>query len=172
MSLAACGGGHGVDRASPIRPDAAEIVDRQPVVINPQVNDAERFPDEHRDAIPDELVWALAGTDSNQRLDAIDSLAQIDNEAVVGLLQLASLDASADVRSSVVDALAEIGTEGATLSLTFALSDPDPTVREDAVLALAEIGSATAMNLLYQALADEDPEIRHLAAEAIAESSG
>ena len=82
--------------------DAAEIVDRQQVAINPQVNDAETSPDEHRDAIPDELVWALAGTDSNQRLDAIDSLAQIDNHAVVGLLQLASFDASADVRSLVV----------------------------------------------------------------------
>ena len=167
MSLAACGGGHDVGFAK-----HSEVVEPELAALDPHVDDAEGFPDEHRNAIPDELVWALVGTDSNQRLDAIDSLAQIDNDAVVGLLQLASFDVSADVRSSVVDALAEIGTEGATLSLTFALSDPDPTVREDAVLALAEIGSATALNLLYQALADEDPEIRHLAAEAIAESSG
>ena len=170
MSLAACGGGHGVDIALPSQPDHSGIVDAEPAAIGPKVNDAEF--DEHLNENPDELIWALASTDFNKRLDAIDTLTEIDNDTAVGLLQQASLDTSAEVRSAVVDALAEIGTEAATLSLTFALSDPDPAVREEAVLALAEIGSATAVDLLYQALADEDPEIRDLAAEAIAELTG
>ncbi len=166
-SLAACGGGPGVQSTALADSEATSDVGNGQS-MTPPTPPSTTVADQQVE-IPDAVAWALASTEVNDRLDAVAALSQIGDVAVIELLQQASLDTSAEVRGAVVDALAEIGTEAAVLAVTFALSDPDGDVREEAIEVLAEVGTATARDLLHQALADDDAAIRELAAEAISQ---
>jgi hypothetical protein len=95
------------------------------------------------------LVKALKDRDPEVREEAVDSLAELEDERVIVYLTDVLLnDNNEDVRGSAAEALGDLGDERAVDPLIQALRDKDAGVRESAINALAEIGSKEAISPL------------------------
>jgi len=118
----------------------------------------------------DSLIKALGDKDPEVREDAVDSLAEFEDEKVIMHLTKVLLnDKDEDVRANAADVLGELGGENARDALIQALQDEDAGVRESAVDALAEIGGQEVVPPLTVVLRDEVDDVRESAADALEE---
>ena len=113
----------------------------------------------------DPLIAALADSDFDLRVNAIEALGEIgDARAVEPLLQALKVDA---ICISAAVALCRVGDERGLDPLTNALADRNVFVRVNAVEALGQIGRANTIEPLIYALRDTAAEIRDSAVAAL-----
>jgi len=110
----------------------------------------------------------LFAEDRYTRLDAIDTLADMDDSDAVATLAFALGDQDASVREQTVDALAAHGDAMSVQVLEQAINDLDTTVRHTAIGSLGEIGTKDSVRALGSALYHQDPTTREEAVYALA----
>ncbi|MBN1679570.1 MAG: HEAT repeat domain-containing protein [Anaerolineae bacterium] len=125
-----------------------------------------------RDAPPavKQAVLALDSPDSDERVAAMDSLAQMDHPAAVQVLLGALNHPTRDVRIQAVMRLAAMpGVTDDRIApvLVEALEHDDYTVRRDAARALKDVGDAGAVPKLIDRLLDEASSVRQAAIGAL-----
>ena len=149
--------GNGMEAAQPIYPpEEASAVDSDEV---PQQEDPRLEP---------ALETLLDSEDPERRLDAVQQLADIDDEAVWQALIYVTLeDEDAGVRDAAFKALQlEWNVD---LWIRILREHGDPSIRELAAEALGELGDFKATPPLAHALlSDEEPKVRKAAADALA----
>jgi len=108
------------------------------------------------------LFAGLAGLESNQRLYAMQWLADVgDEEAIRALGRFLALDAEPAIRNEAALALGDIGSEAASQALALGLGDSDPDVRFQVVEAMGGVARQRTTLVLGQVLFGEtDPEVR------------
>ena len=114
------------------------------------------------------LAGAVDDADKDVRKFAIDVLALLPAQALVGCIAARLDDPDANVRLAAVDALAALGAAEHADALR-ALYDREPLARPSIIMALGSFGGATDLAFFAQALADEDPVLQFATAEALAE---
>lgn len=121
----------------------------------------------------DTLGSALAQGNVNERVDALATLATMEDDATAASMAGAALsDQDAAVREGAVYALGRIGDEYSRPLITEALGDPDVEVREAAIQALENIGGDESAKAIGQVLADANCAVRSAAVDSIAEIGG
>lgn len=111
------------------------------------------------------LVDALGSADQAARLEAIDHLGRMGDQAAEAVPALAGLleDESPSVRAHAAEALGHIGAPArrAVRKLIKLLTDDDPVVRREAVEAIADIrpGPRVTIPLMAEVLKDDDPAV-------------
>lgn len=85
------------------------------------------------------LQQALVDGRARVRSAAIDAIADIGGDAVVGMLTGALVDSLPEVREDAVYALGRVGGPLAQEALAMALGDPDPSVRDAAIQVSREL---------------------------------
>lgn len=117
------------------------------------------------------LMRALSDRDAGVRLEAAQSLGQMeDTAAVAALARALRNDADASVRKMAAWALGNIESSDAVPALVHALrNDRDLEVRRTSVWALGQIEDASAVEALSEALKSGDVEMRQQAAWALGE---
>ncbi|MBU7044956.1 MAG: HEAT repeat domain-containing protein [Theionarchaea archaeon] len=138
------------------------------ILLGKCIADADYTDEEIRDQIVDDL-WHLyrKGEFSSLRKKAMEVLALIKPNTIIGLLLNELKDENSDVRLSAAYALGKIGTEKAVNPLIDLLTDKASDVRRRAAEALGQIGSEKAENPLIDLLSDEDRDVRGSAAYAL-----
>lgn len=136
----------------------------EPRSIGPRTRPRQRL----REVTPDSLAKAMNDEDPAIREEAVDILAEMNDEkGIAGLTSLLLNDKDSDVRQRAAEALGDLEDERAVDPLTKALKDKDPAVRESAVDALGEIGGDKVLRPLRDALRDENEDVREAAAAAL-----
>jgi HEAT repeat protein/beta-lactamase regulating signal transducer with metallopeptidase domain len=115
------------------------------------------------------LITALNDTDAGVRLEAAQSLGQMeDSLAVAALTRALRSDSDARVRKMAAWALGNIEDESAVSALVQALKiDKDIEVRRTSVWALGQIEDESAVPALAESLRDSDAEVRKLSVWAL-----
>ena len=118
------------------------------------------------------LYAGLAGLDNNQRLYAMQWLADVgDEEAIRALGRFLALDAEPAIRNEAALALGDIGSEAASQALALGLGDSDPDVRFQVVEAMGGVARQRTTLILGQVLFGEtDPEVRMSAIAGLSRS--
>jgi hypothetical protein len=121
-----------------------------------------------REVTPDSVVKAMKDEDPAIREEAVDVLAEMEDEkSIVDLSSLLLNDKDSEVRQRAAEALGDLEDERAVDSLIKALKDKDAAVRETVVDALSQIGGQKVLRPLRDALRDEDEDVREAAAAAL-----
>lgn len=102
----------------------------------------------------------LDDPDAKVRVEAIDTLADIDDRDSIPLLRHLLSDQDPRVRREAIDALVDLRSADDTGLIAAALSDPEAKVREDAARALGKLESPDAADQLIIALYDSDDDVR------------
>ncbi len=120
------------------------------------------------------LFEDLAGLDRDERLYAMEWLADLgDHAAVTALRHFLALDPDPAVRGEAALALGSIGGEAASEALELGLGDVDPDVRFQAVEAIGEAADFRTTLALGQVFFGEtDPEIRMSAIAGLSRTRG
>jgi HEAT repeat protein len=119
------------------------------------------------------LVEALHSPNSQERLQAIDSLGLLGNRAAEAVPALVGLlkDPTPAVRAHVVHALGEIADPSSAAAVAQALADSDPLVRREAVVAVYRLSPSpeAALPSLIKVLEDPDLSVRTRALNLVTE---
>lgn len=108
---------------------------------------------------------------SKVRASAVRDLvshADHSRSTVVGALERALRDPSADVRAAAAIGLADARAVETLAALLCAVEDENPFVRQMAITAVGEFGDPRSRERLHRALSDERPEVRFQAVIAFA----
>jgi beta-lactamase regulating signal transducer with metallopeptidase domain len=128
-------------------------------------------PDGNRQLI-DALVSALGDRDRDVRVQAVQSLANLNDPRTVGGLTVALKDADPEVRRAAVDGLTDLDIEVSKGSLLLALADTDAGVRGEAAVGLGELRDTRYLDVFVSLLGDPAASVRSQAARALGESRG
>jgi hypothetical protein len=121
-----------------------------------------------KEVTPDSVAKAMKDEDPDIREEAVDVLAEMEDEkSIVDLSSLLLNDKDSEVRQRAAEALGDLEDERAVDSLIKALKDKDAAVRETVVDALSQIGGQKVLRPLRDALRDEDEDVREAAAAAL-----
>lgn len=144
---------------------AEQLASDNPAVREDTARRARNFDDP---VVIEGLVKSLEDPSDNVRLNAIDSIIELDaQEAVPKLVELMTSDPSDLVRRDAIDALGRLGDPRAVPGLV-ALLESDPTHPPlNAIWALGEMGDMTALPILTQLRDSRDPYVAYNANQAL-----
>ena len=111
----------------------------------------------------------LGDEDAEVRIEAIETLADLENREAIPQLRGLLRDPESSVRLQILDILVELDAKEEGTLIAELLMDTDDEVRADAASALGRLKCSEGVDLLIGTLRDVDADVRSAAIEALGE---